>query len=270
MSTEPEGWAAPKTDWIPDDTVGHSDLNRWEGNSGAIETGERTLDPAQAPSSSKGSLRQILDWLANRIKAITGATNWYDAPATTLAAAKSHADTNMTSATVHGVKAGTGADNVLRLDSSGKVPPSVMPGAGLFYFAAGSPYSGTRIERTESSTDAGSWLTVGPTGSGANVIWTALDSLPTDARGARLNTRIGAGHGDNASGSEVYFYIRKKQSGADVYPVDECRLNAKWEMNYAHNTVDVELVEGQFEMQWKKSGDFASFSLSIYLEGWYA
>jgi len=92
MSTEPEGWAAPKTDWIPEDTVGHSDLNRWEGNSGAIETGERTLDPAQAPSSNKGSLRQILDWLANRIKAITGATNWYDAPATTLAAAKSHMD----------------------------------------------------------------------------------------------------------------------------------------------------------------------------------
>lgn len=92
MSTEPEGWAAPKTDWIPDDTVGHSDLNRWEGNSGAIETGERTLDPAQAPSSSKGSLRQILDWLANRIKAITGATNWYDAPATTLVVAKDHID----------------------------------------------------------------------------------------------------------------------------------------------------------------------------------
>lgn len=132
MSTEPEGWAAPKTDWIPDDTVGHSDLNRWEGNSGAIETGERTLDPAQAPSSNKGSLRQILDWLANRIKAITGGTNWYDAPATTLAAAKSHMDAatphsghetpdgaqdkvdthankNITSITaVHGIKQGSG------------------------------------------------------------------------------------------------------------------------------------------------------------------
>jgi hypothetical protein len=115
MSTEPEGWAAPKTDWIPDDTVGHSDLNRWEGNSGAIETGERTLDPAQAPSSNKGSLRQILDWLANRIKAITGATNWYDAPATTLAAAKSHIDTNITSSTTaHGIK--QGADNGLDAD----------------------------------------------------------------------------------------------------------------------------------------------------------
>lgn len=92
MSTEPSGWQSPKTNWTPDDNIGASDLNRWEGNCAAIETGERTLDPTQAPSSNKGSLRQILDWLANRIKAITGATNWYDAPATTLAAAKSHMD----------------------------------------------------------------------------------------------------------------------------------------------------------------------------------
>lgn len=128
MSTEPSGWQSPKTNWTPDDNIGASDLNRWEGNSGAIETGERTLDPAQAPSSNKGSLRQILDWLANRIKAITGATNWYDAPATTLAAAKSHMDAasphsghatttalnnhagaNITSSnTVHGIKQGSG------------------------------------------------------------------------------------------------------------------------------------------------------------------
>jgi hypothetical protein len=37
-------------------------------------------------------LGQFISWFANRIKAITGATNWYDAPATTLAAAKSHMD----------------------------------------------------------------------------------------------------------------------------------------------------------------------------------
>lgn len=92
MSTEPSGWQSPKTNWTPDDNIGASDLNRWEGNSLAIETGERTLDPAQVPSSNTGYLRQILDWFANRIKAITGATNWYSAPATTLAAAKSGLD----------------------------------------------------------------------------------------------------------------------------------------------------------------------------------
>lgn len=104
MSTEPEGWSSPKTNWTPNDNIGASDLNRWEGNPLAIETGDRTLDQSQTPASHVGGLRQILDWFANRIKAITGATNWYDAPATTLAAAKSHVDASITSSTVHGIQ----------------------------------------------------------------------------------------------------------------------------------------------------------------------
>lgn len=272
MSTEPEGWAAPKTDWIPDDTVGHSDLNRWEGNSGAIETGERTLDPAQAPSSNKGSLRQILDWLANRIKAITGATNWYDAPATTLAAAKSHADTNMTSATVHGVKAGTGADNVLRLDSSGKVPSNVLPGAGLFYLATDTPLSGTRIYRGEGSSDSNQWLTVGPTGSGADVIWTALDAVPSNARAARLNLSAAALHWSSTSGSlSILLYVRKKGSGTDVRPAVAAQAHLALSTDEAHNTVDVELSDRMFEMQWEKATTSdCHVNVRIHLEGWYA
>ncbi len=49
-------------------------------------------DQAQAPASpGTGTLAQVLSWLANRVKAITGATDWWDAPATTLAAANTHA-----------------------------------------------------------------------------------------------------------------------------------------------------------------------------------
>ncbi|MGB4007584.1 MAG: hypothetical protein WBL79_03205, partial [Bacillota bacterium] len=91
MST-PQGWQTPKTNWDSKDPVGVSDLNRMEGNPLAIETGDRTLVPAQAPSSNTGTLRQILSWFANRIRAITGMANWYDAPPTTLTAAKSHID----------------------------------------------------------------------------------------------------------------------------------------------------------------------------------
>jgi hypothetical protein len=83
MST-PQGWQAPKTNWDSKDPVGVSDLNRMEGNPLAIETGERTLDPAQAPTGNVGNLRQILSWFANRIKAIMGTTNWWDAPPVTL------------------------------------------------------------------------------------------------------------------------------------------------------------------------------------------
>ena len=91
-STAPSGFQTPKTNWQPADVVQPSDLNRIEGNINAIEQGARTLNQAQAPSGNAGSLRQILSWLANRIRAITGMTNWYDAPPTTLTAAKSHID----------------------------------------------------------------------------------------------------------------------------------------------------------------------------------
>lgn len=47
--------------------------------------GNRTPDQTQAPSSpGTGTLSQVLSWLANRIKTITGATNWWDAPAATI------------------------------------------------------------------------------------------------------------------------------------------------------------------------------------------
>jgi len=55
--------------------------------------GSRTPDQSQAPASpGTGTLTQLISWLANRIKAITGKTNWWDAPPTTLQAAKTHMD----------------------------------------------------------------------------------------------------------------------------------------------------------------------------------
>jgi hypothetical protein len=86
MGTEPNGWQPPKTDWNTADPVGNGDLNRIEGNINAIELGNRTVDDAQTPSSDTGYLRQLLDWIVNRLKAITGETNWYDAPADTIKA----------------------------------------------------------------------------------------------------------------------------------------------------------------------------------------
>lgn len=83
MST-PNGWQEPKQNWKSGDPVGQADFNRIEGNINAIENGERTLDPSQAPTSNTGTLRQLLNWIANRIKAILGTTNWWDNPSATL------------------------------------------------------------------------------------------------------------------------------------------------------------------------------------------
>lgn len=90
--TPPTGWQSPKTDWGLDDPMMPGDVNRMEGNAYATELGNRTIDPTQAPAGVVGTLRQLLDWFANRIKTITGTTNWHDAPPTTLTAAKSHID----------------------------------------------------------------------------------------------------------------------------------------------------------------------------------
>lgn len=92
MGTAPNGYNTPKTNWAAGNIPAASDFNRIEMNIQAVEEGQRTIDPAQVPTSNTGSLRQLLDWFANRIKAVTGKTNWYDAPDTTLAAAKAHID----------------------------------------------------------------------------------------------------------------------------------------------------------------------------------
>jgi len=152
MSSTPSGWATPKKNWSSADIVSSTDLNRVEGNIDALDNGARTLDPAQAPTGNSGSLRQILSWFANRIKAILGTANWWDAPPTTLAATKQHtadasahharytdaeaiaavwgaagAGSGLDADFLRGYAPGTGANNVLKLDSAGKAPLVTIP-----------------------------------------------------------------------------------------------------------------------------------------------
>ncbi len=116
MSNPPSGYNTPKTNWQSADVVLPTDLNRIEGNINAIETGSRTIDPAQSPSGNSGSLRQWLDWFPNMIKKITGKTNWYDTPDTTLAAAKTHIDAT----TVHGATSSATANRIILRDANGR------------------------------------------------------------------------------------------------------------------------------------------------------
>jgi len=89
----PVGWQAPKTNWAANNVVVPGDMNRAEGNSAAIETGDRTIDPAEAPTGNVGTLRQLLDWITNRFAAHAGGAKlWHEAPDTTLADAKGHID----------------------------------------------------------------------------------------------------------------------------------------------------------------------------------
>ena len=109
-------WQTPKTNWKAADVVSPTDMNRIEGNIEAIETGARTVDPAQVPSGNTGTLRQFLNWLPNRIKAITGKTNWWDAPSTTLEGANSH----INATAVHSATSAATADRIILRDASGR------------------------------------------------------------------------------------------------------------------------------------------------------
>lgn len=81
-----------------------------------------TADPLTAPTGNGPS--KLVDWvgyLANRIKAISGKTNWYDAPDTTLAAAKAHAD----STSPHSATAAATANRLMLRDSNGRAKVAV-------------------------------------------------------------------------------------------------------------------------------------------------
>jgi microcystin-dependent protein len=84
----------------PDDTFkdgtpgGVGEENFRTGSISDHALGERTVDQSKSPSSNTGLLTNVLSWFGNMIKKITGETNWFDTPATTLKAAKTHIDAN--------------------------------------------------------------------------------------------------------------------------------------------------------------------------------
>ena len=95
MSDAPSGWQTPVTNHTPDNGVTDEIINRVEGNTNAIETGNRVIPTNEAPSGSigspvQGSLRTLLKNIVNRFFAIIGG-DWRSIPIT-LQATKTHVD----------------------------------------------------------------------------------------------------------------------------------------------------------------------------------
>lgn len=79
----------------PDPNTDYYNIEVHNDNADIIDAALSPIaDPDQVPSGLTGKIAQWVSWITNRIKAITGKTNWYDNPATTLEAAKAHADAN--------------------------------------------------------------------------------------------------------------------------------------------------------------------------------
>lgn len=76
-----------------------------------------TVDQSQAPTTpGNGTVSQLFSWLANRIKAITGKANWWDAPSTTLEGAASHA----LATAPHNATSGATANRLMLRDANGR------------------------------------------------------------------------------------------------------------------------------------------------------
>lgn len=117
MSTTPSGFTPRPEVWSTSHPITTGELNRIEGNINAIETGNRTLDQVLAGRANVGTLRQILSWFAGLFRAITGATNWFDVPATTLVAAHTH---HSTTQGVHGSVSTPTANTIMQRDAVGR------------------------------------------------------------------------------------------------------------------------------------------------------
>ncbi|MBL0387932.1 hypothetical protein JJB07_14925 [Tumebacillus sp. ITR2] len=115
--------------------------NQATAASSATDTiiGNRTADPSKSPSGLTGSLTNWLSWIVNRIKAITGTTNWFDAPPTTLVAANTHMNDNNNPHGVTAEQVGAipesqrgAADGVATLDGDGLIPTGQLPAPSDF------------------------------------------------------------------------------------------------------------------------------------------
>lgn len=77
-----------------------------------------TVDPTMAPTNSNtGKIKQLISWVVNRIKAITGESDWKTSPAVDLKTTKSHIDATTN---VHGATSSATANKIIIRDSSGR------------------------------------------------------------------------------------------------------------------------------------------------------
>jgi len=113
-----------------------------------------TVDQTQAPASpGNGTLAQLFSWLANRIKAITGKSNWWDVPAKTLEDLDTHkvnkSGDTMTGPLIANVHTGTNASRIYKnLVSYLQVPGGGGQVTGTIKIKLPKSWSSTKIRIT--------------------------------------------------------------------------------------------------------------------------
>ena len=160
------------------------------------------------------------------------------------------------------------ADHTISADTATTGPTS---SAGFFYFTANAPYASAILYRSHLDTDKGVWLTVGPTGSGADEEWSALNVVPTGAKAVRLNLKAII-QGGTTTNQEIG--ARFSKVGFDGPPSPSTCISVVRQVasvtNVSYNTVDVLLNSSrQFWFNWNHSITNGTGNIEICLVGYY-
>lgn len=119
------------------------------------------------------------------------------------------------------------------------------------------------------------WESVGPTGSGATNIWTAMDSIPNDAKHVILKTEIVITGNTNNSTYTTYFFGRPAGSASAAGNITR-RAQAQVTNRSGSSEADANMVlvfipldnNKIMELRWEEYGTSPTTTIIAYLTGW--
>lgn len=134
------------------------------------------------------------------------------------------------------------------------------------------PFITTMLNRTHADMDFDQWLTVGPTGSGATVICSALDAVPANARGILIQGYIEVVHDSTTQLGGAQVKVRPVGSGVSpmgfLYNYSYSPSETLRVTGAVNTTIDANRL---FEFMWNKTVPLMGITLIIklYYGGYY-
>lgn len=159
------------------------------------------------------------------------------------------------------------ADSADSADTATTGPASSI---GFYYPLHDGPSAGGSLMwNTVYDTDYGQWLTIGPTGSDANVIWTDLDFVPSGAKAVRVTLTAKINSGSSTLGNSISCKVAKVDTTESIGPCVEV-IRQSTAANLSSKAIDVKLDNSRiFWFRWDKNITSGSGDVELYLEGYY-
>jgi hypothetical protein len=139
-----------------------------------------------------------------------------------------------------------------------------------FFYSLNTPFYNASVDNILTCTESGgpvsrgSWYTVGPTGSGASVIWSALDSLPDGTKAIKINLYARSSYSDRvismsfteASASTGGICIAA-QNQTNEFNVIDLKINVnkrfkfRWDLTTGTYSANTMLANAYLQGYWK-------------------